>query len=92
MMRLNQQREVQTMSERALAFVESWVVEKAAAQAEGIPKAEIDEAIDDLPAFMAGQIKESVDREGGGKGSELIDSACRTPAQPATGGPDGSRL
>jgi hypothetical protein len=74
------------MSERALAFVESWVVENvqpiasepegdssqakqlaaqclAAAQAEGIPKAEIDEAIDDLQAFMAGQIKESVDRE-----------------------------
>ena len=33
------------------------------AQADGIPNAEFDEAVDDLTAFMAGQIVEVTDRE-----------------------------
>ncbi len=33
------------------------------AQADGIPKAEIDQAFDDLAAFIAGQIDEARDRE-----------------------------
>lgn len=33
-----------------------------AANAKGIPKAEIDQAVDDLTAFMAGQIEEVIDR------------------------------
>jgi hypothetical protein len=36
-----------------------------AANAEGIPKAEIDQVVEDLTAFMAGQIEEVTDREGG---------------------------
>jgi hypothetical protein len=35
----------------------------AAAAAEGIPKAEIDDVIDDLPGFMAAQIEEANERE-----------------------------
>jgi len=35
----------------------------AAARAEGIPDTEINEAFDDLAAFMAGQIQEAKDRE-----------------------------
>src|SRR5690348_855245 len=35
----------------------------AAAAAERIPKAEIDDAIDDLPGFMAAQIEEANERE-----------------------------
>jgi hypothetical protein len=35
----------------------------SAANAEGISKIEIDEAIDDLTTFMAGQIEEIADRE-----------------------------
>jgi hypothetical protein len=35
----------------------------AAAAAEGIPKAEIDDAIDDLPSFMASQIEEANERD-----------------------------
>jgi hypothetical protein len=34
----------------------------AAAAAEGIPKAEIDDVIDDLPGFMAAQIQEANER------------------------------
>ena len=33
------------------------------AQADGIPMAEFDQAVDDLTAFMAGQIVEVTDRE-----------------------------
>jgi hypothetical protein len=35
----------------------------AAAAAEGIPKAEIDDVVDDLPGFMASQIEEANERE-----------------------------
>ena len=35
----------------------------AAAAAEGIPKAEIDDVIDDLPGFMEAQIEEANERE-----------------------------
>ena len=35
----------------------------AAAAAEGIPRAEIDDVIDDLPGFMAAQIEEANERE-----------------------------
>jgi hypothetical protein len=35
----------------------------AAAAAEGIPKAEIDDAVDDLTSFMAAQIEEANERE-----------------------------
>jgi hypothetical protein len=35
----------------------------SAANAEGISRIEVDEVIDDLTAFMAGQIEEVVDRE-----------------------------
>jgi ribonuclease E len=35
----------------------------AAAAAEGIPKSEIDDVIDDLPGFMASQIEEANERE-----------------------------
>jgi hypothetical protein len=71
------------MSERAIAFVETWATENidhqaeggnlsaeilaaqclAAAKAQGIPKTEIDDAFEDLTAFMAGQIAEAKDRE-----------------------------
>jgi hypothetical protein len=34
-----------------------------AAKVEGIPNAEIDEAVDDLTAFMSGQIEEAAERE-----------------------------
>jgi len=35
----------------------------AAAAAEGIPKAEIDDVVDDLPGFMASQIEEANERD-----------------------------
>ena len=38
------------------------------AQAHSIPKAEFDEAVDDLTAFMAGQIVEVTDRQCGSVG------------------------
>ena len=74
------------MSERAIAFVESWVLEHvgaadapvegddsrakalaaqclAAASANGISRAEIDAAFEDLTTFMAGEIEEANNRE-----------------------------
>jgi hypothetical protein len=41
-----------------------------AATAAGIPQSEIDDTFDDLPAFMAGQIKEANEREDAGPATD----------------------
>jgi hypothetical protein len=41
-----------------------------AAIAAGIPRSEIEDAFDDLPAFLAGEVEEAKDREAGGSSEE----------------------
>jgi hypothetical protein len=46
----------------------------AAAQEDGITKSEIDDAFDDLAAFIAGQMQEAIDRKNRpDEGTDLVD-------------------